>query len=84
MRELREATIESSAIVLQKKLVNVRILGHLLVIGLTDPAKTHIARTIIACQDDEALIEQGEFYDRYFIRACKPPTYSIHLLSQLF
>ncbi|KAG7440318.1 uncharacterized protein BT62DRAFT_1050811 [Guyanagaster necrorhizus] len=66
-----------SDMVLRKQLVNVRIMGHLLKVGPTDAAKSHISTTINSEATDEALIARGAFYDRFFIRTCwlvKGPT----------
>lgn len=70
-RMTKSSSVQSETIILHKQLVNVRILGHLLAIGPSDAAKTHIAKTILSCEDDGTLIQQGEFYDKHFIRACK-------------
>lgn len=59
-----------SDIILRKQLVNIRIMGHLLKVGPTDKAKTHISTTINSEATDEALIARGAFYDKFFIRTC--------------
>ncbi|KAG7440302.1 uncharacterized protein BT62DRAFT_910813 [Guyanagaster necrorhizus] len=54
--------------VLRKQLVNVRIMGHLLKVGPTDAAKSHISTTSNSEVTEEGLIVRGAFYDRFFIR----------------
>ncbi|EKM60575.1 uncharacterized protein PHACADRAFT_246588, partial [Phanerochaete carnosa HHB-10118-sp] len=69
MRDLENNTA-SADLVLQKKLVNVRVLGHLLTVVPTSAAQAYIAQLADSCQDEQALVELGEFYDKYFIRVC--------------
>ncbi len=57
--------------ILEKQLVYIRILGHLFSVGLLDTAKTHVAKSIVSCTDEESLIKLGMFYERHFIRSCK-------------
>ncbi|KAK0439572.1 hypothetical protein EV421DRAFT_1964733 [Armillaria borealis] len=54
---------------LRKQLVNIWIMGHLLKVGPTDKAKSHISTTINTEATDASLISRGVFYDRFFIRA---------------
>lgn len=57
---------------LEKKLVNVRILGYLLIFGPTDTAREHVARTVLADEEEGADISiRGAFYDQLLLRACK-------------
>ncbi|KAK0465393.1 uncharacterized protein EV420DRAFT_1637530 [Desarmillaria tabescens] len=66
-----------SDIILRKQLVNIRIMGHLLKVGPTDKAKTHISTTINSEATDEVFIARGAFYDKFFIRTfrkAKGPT----------
>ncbi|EKM60571.1 uncharacterized protein PHACADRAFT_23866 [Phanerochaete carnosa HHB-10118-sp] len=69
MRDLENNAAGSAVLLLEKKLVNVRILGHLLIVGLTSAAQDYIAQMINPCQDEQTLVELGEFYDKYLIRA---------------
>lgn len=57
--------------ILEKQLVYIRILGHLFSVGLLDTAKTHVAKSIVSCTDEESLIKLGMFYEQHFIRSCK-------------
>ena len=70
-----QGTQISSAIekrALEKKLVNIRILGYLLVFGPTDTAREHVARTVLADKEEGAEINlRGAFYDHLLLRACK-------------
>ena len=58
---------------LEKKLVNIRILGHLLVIGPTDTAREHVGRMVLADVGGgfDEIINRGWFYDKFFLRSCK-------------
>ena len=64
------------------KLINIRILGHLLSQSrfLSDMAISTVARAIVSCRrsaaetdedDVEELNKLGEFYKNYFLRPCK-------------
>lgn len=61
---------KSVSILLNKELINVRILGFLLQVGPSDAFKARIAKSILSCETDEKLIQYGEFYDKHFIRLC--------------
>ena len=60
---------------LEKKLVNIRILGYLLVLGPTDAAREHIAKAVLTDKDQgsDMLIDRGGFYDQIFLRSCELP-----------
>lgn len=55
---------------LQKDLVNIRILGHLLTVGPTLVAQEYVASSISSCKDLEELVGLGDFFDKHFIRFC--------------
>ena len=68
---------------LEKKLVNIRIPGYLLIFAPTDDAREHIAKAITADQikGSDALINWGVFYDQALLRTCKfSPSH--HLLKR--
>ena len=58
---------------LEKKLVNTRILGYLLIFGPSEEARGHVAKSILTDKDDgsDAVVDRGGFYDQVFLRACK-------------
>lgn len=61
----KERTVES------KRLINIRILGHLLARGPSDAAIAHITSSIISCEPDAQKLDLlGDFYDKHFIRTC--------------
>lgn len=57
--------------VVNRKLINIRILGHLLTFAPSDRGKAHVASGIVACSSQEELFALGLFYDKHFIRTCK-------------
>ena len=59
--------------VLEKNLINIRILGYLLMFAPTSAAREHIAKRISAEKDagSDALIRRGAYYDQLFLRTCK-------------
>jgi len=64
---------------LEKKLVNIRILGYLLMYVPTNAAREHIAKTILTDKDGgfDTLINRGAFYDQLLLRTCKfPPSHN--------
>lgn len=63
----------TTAEALEKKLVNIRILGYLLVFGPTNTSRKHIAKTILTDINGgpDKVIDQGRFYDQYFLRPCE-------------
>lgn len=85
------SSIEKRA--LEKKLVNIRTLGYLLVFGPTDTAREHVARTVLADKEGGAEINlRGAFYDHLLLRAFRrargptpqtsrdsPPSYAVPL-----
>lgn len=58
---------------LEKKLVNIRILGYLLVSGPTDTARKHVAKTILTDKDrgSDMVVNWGGFYDQLLLRPCQ-------------
>ncbi|KAK0458291.1 uncharacterized protein EV420DRAFT_1309047 [Desarmillaria tabescens] len=68
MRQIDETALESELKLLNKYLVDVRILGYLLTFGPTIEAISHVADTTICCEDDDAVVKQGNFFDRYLLR----------------
>lgn len=66
---------KTERVTVQKKLINVRILGHFLAVAPSDLAKRHIALATVSCKSDEELTSLGEFYDKHFIRTCKPHSF---------
>ncbi|KAK0460092.1 uncharacterized protein EV420DRAFT_1747063 [Desarmillaria tabescens] len=66
-------SLNPSDMVLRKQLVNIRIMGHLLKVGPTDKAKSHISTTINSEATDEALIARGAFYDNSQGEGSYPP-----------
>jgi hypothetical protein len=71
LAKLDEASTASYAAVLKTQLVHIRILGHLFSVGLPDAAKSHVAKSIVSCKDDQERLEAGKFYLDHFIRQCK-------------
>lgn len=65
-----ESAADDSEVLLDKCLVNVRILGHLLSVVPSDTARSYIAEQVLSCEDDAALIEKGEHFDQYLFHAC--------------
>lgn len=63
--------VETKAV--EKRLVNIRILGYLLVFGPTDTAREHVANTILAEKDQgsDTVISRGGFYDQLLLRSCQ-------------
>lgn len=61
----KERTVES------KRLINIRILGHLLTRGSSDTAIAYITSSIVSCElDAQKLDLLGDFYYKHFIRTC--------------
>ena len=73
-------TTETKA--LNKRLVNILILGYLLIHGPTNTACDHVAKTILAGKDggSDAVTNWGAFYDQLLLRICK---FSPHFRDQL-
>lgn len=77
--QLATTTSTSQRAIIEKQLVNVRIVGHLLSAGPTDTARQHIANLLtdsrtseVASEHDYSqLVELGDFFDKHFIRLCK-------------
>jgi len=73
MRQQTSILTATDTKALEKKLVNIRILGYLLIFAPTNTAREHIAKTILADKDgdSDALTNRGGFYDQLFLRTCK-------------
>ena len=58
---------------LEKKLVNIRVLGYLLMFGPTDAARENIAKMTLTDKGEspDALVDWRGFYDHFFLRTCK-------------
>ena len=64
---------KANAEALEKKLVNIRILGYLLVFGPTDASREHVAKAVLsdAVGGPNEIINRGKFYDDFFLRPCE-------------
>ncbi|KAA1472197.1 hypothetical protein DENSPDRAFT_778029 [Dentipellis sp. KUC8613] len=87
---------ESSNYCFHRRLIHVRILGHLLVYGPSSASVAHVASSIVSLREPEdresqKLVVLGEFYDNHFLRAfrqftckCRTPAHSEHLSRPSF
>lgn len=75
MLQQSPALTQAGAIDLEKKLINIHILGYLLKFAPTDKAQEHVAKTIMSDHAknglDASIITLGGFYDQAFLRTCK-------------
>lgn len=73
MRQQTPTLTAVEAKVLEKKLVNIRILGYLLEFGPTDTAREHAAKAVLVDKDggSDAVTGRGGLYDQLFLRPCK-------------
>ncbi|KAF8868024.1 hypothetical protein BD779DRAFT_1808892 [Infundibulicybe gibba] len=53
---------------LEARLVNIRLLGHLMDKGPGDTAASHIAQAVVSAEDDDELNNVGKLYLQNFIR----------------
>ncbi|KAI0054413.1 hypothetical protein BV25DRAFT_1895666 [Artomyces pyxidatus] len=67
-QHLLELQKQDSSKELDKKLINIRVLAHLLSYGPSDAAIAHVSRVILGCEDIEALATEGQRYDDHFLR----------------
>ena len=83
MRRQTSILTATEARALETKLVNIRILVHLLVFGPTDIIREHIAKAVLTDKNrgSDALVSRGAFYDKLFLRTCKV-SLSHHLKGQ--
>lgn len=83
MRRQTSILTATEARALETKLVNIRILVHLLVFGPTDTIREHIAKAVLTDKNRgfDALVSRGAFYDQLFLRTCKV-SLSHHLKGQ--
>lgn len=68
-------SISSERKILEKNLVNVRILGHLLTSTAVAPTRAAqleecIASSVSSCKDLTDLVGLGDFFDKHLIRLC--------------
>jgi len=73
MRQQTSVLTATDTKVLEKKLVNIHILGYLLMFAPTNTAREHIAKVILVDKDEgfDALTNRGGFYDQLFLRTRK-------------
>lgn len=64
--------------ILEKKLINIRIVGHLLSVGPTDHARRGVALSTAKCMekaesqhDYSKVVALGEYFDQHFVRLCE-------------
>ncbi|KAG6820579.1 hypothetical protein H0H93_014806 [Arthromyces matolae] len=62
--QLRQQTAHS-----EEPLIHVRILGYFMIYSPTAQGREFVASTVLECDDDEAIIKQGEVFLKYIIRA---------------
>jgi len=83
MRQQTSILTPTEAKALEKKLVNIRILGCLLVFGSTDTVREHIAKAVLTDKNrgSDALVSRGVFYGQLFLCTCKVSLFH-HLKDQ--